>query len=70
MILLSFQTNRDVLPDVKVGDVVIAKHKNCRYYHCNVVDTRTEIFYEVDFDDGSFSKNMFPEDIEVIKNIF
>uniref|UniRef100_A0A4W5QSC6 [histone H3]-trimethyl-L-lysine(9) demethylase n=1 Tax=Hucho hucho TaxID=62062 RepID=A0A4W5QSC6_9TELE len=46
-----------------VGQRVICKHKNGRYYQCDVVQLSKETFYEVNFDDGSFSDNLFPEDI-------
>uniref|UniRef100_A0A673X0L1 [histone H3]-trimethyl-L-lysine(9) demethylase n=1 Tax=Salmo trutta TaxID=8032 RepID=A0A673X0L1_SALTR len=46
-----------------VGRRVICKHKNGRYYQCDVVQLSKETFYEVNFDDGSFSDNLFPEDI-------
>lgn len=50
---------------MRVGDRVIAKHKNGRFYEGDVVDMKDQLFCEVDFDDGSFSDNMYPEDIEV-----
>uniref|UniRef100_A0AAR2M3N1 [histone H3]-trimethyl-L-lysine(9) demethylase n=1 Tax=Pygocentrus nattereri TaxID=42514 RepID=A0AAR2M3N1_PYGNA len=53
-------TLRDIL---NVGQKVICKHKNGRYYQCDVVQLSKETFYEVNFDDGSFSDNLFPEDI-------
>uniref|UniRef100_A0A3P8ZDE6 [histone H3]-trimethyl-L-lysine(9) demethylase n=1 Tax=Esox lucius TaxID=8010 RepID=A0A3P8ZDE6_ESOLU len=46
-----------------VGQRVICKHKNGRYYQCDVVQLSKETFYEVNFDDGSFSDNLFPQDI-------
>uniref|UniRef100_A0A8C6SYF1 [histone H3]-trimethyl-L-lysine(9) demethylase n=1 Tax=Neogobius melanostomus TaxID=47308 RepID=A0A8C6SYF1_9GOBI len=49
--------------ELTVGQRVICKHKNGRYYQCDVVQLSTETFYEVNFDDGSFSDNLFPEDI-------
>ncbi|ELT97210.1 hypothetical protein CAPTEDRAFT_153956 [Capitella teleta] len=52
------------LPPICEGDTVIAKHKNGRYYNCKVQDVRQQLFCEVDFEDGSYSNNMFPEDIE------
>uniref|UniRef100_A0AAR2KYZ3 [histone H3]-trimethyl-L-lysine(9) demethylase n=1 Tax=Pygocentrus nattereri TaxID=42514 RepID=A0AAR2KYZ3_PYGNA len=45
------------------GQKVICKHKNGRYYQCDVVELIKATFYEVIFDDGSFSDNLFPEDI-------
>jgi len=51
--------------ELTVGQKVICKHKNGRYYQCDVVQLSKETFYEVNFDDGSFSENLFPEDIVV-----
>ncbi|XP_045160410.1 uncharacterized protein LOC123525433 isoform X2 [Mercenaria mercenaria] len=51
------------LTQLEVGDRVIAKHKNTRYYVAEVLDCRDQVFYEVDFDDGSFSHDLYPEDI-------
>uniref|UniRef100_A0A4W5NMQ4 [histone H3]-trimethyl-L-lysine(9) demethylase n=1 Tax=Hucho hucho TaxID=62062 RepID=A0A4W5NMQ4_9TELE len=54
-----------ILPEVlEVGQQVICKHKNGRYYQCEVLELTTATFYEVVFDDGSYSDNLFPEDIE------
>jgi len=51
------------------GQKVICKHRNLRYYHCEVVELTKATFYEVIFDDGSFSDNLFPEDIVVCEGI-
>ncbi|XP_048352897.1 lysine-specific demethylase 4A [Sphaerodactylus townsendi] len=51
------------LQDLAVGQPVISKHKNGRFYQCEVVSLTKETFYEVNFDDGSFSDNLYPEDI-------
>ncbi|XP_026722604.1 lysine-specific demethylase 4C isoform X2 [Athene cunicularia] len=48
---------------IAVGQTVIAKHRNTRYYRCRVVGVTSQLFYEVTFDDGSFSMDTFPEDI-------
>uniref|UniRef100_A0A8C6SUU4 [histone H3]-trimethyl-L-lysine(9) demethylase n=1 Tax=Neogobius melanostomus TaxID=47308 RepID=A0A8C6SUU4_9GOBI len=55
--------NKAAMRELTVGQRVICKHKNGRYYQCDVVQLSTETFYEVNFDDGSFSDNLFPEDI-------
>uniref|UniRef100_A0A3B4UFF0 [histone H3]-trimethyl-L-lysine(9) demethylase n=1 Tax=Seriola dumerili TaxID=41447 RepID=A0A3B4UFF0_SERDU len=47
-----------------LGQKVICKYKNGRYYQSEVVELTTATFYEVVFDDGSYSDNLFPEDIE------
>ncbi|KAH1167076.1 hypothetical protein KIL84_016248 [Mauremys mutica] len=51
------------LQDLSAGQIVISKHKNGRFYQCEVVSLTKETFYEVNFDDGSFSDNLYPEDI-------
>ncbi|XP_061485531.1 lysine-specific demethylase 4C isoform X2 [Rhineura floridana] len=48
---------------VSVGQTVVAKHRNTRYYSCRVIEVTSQVFYEVMFDDGSFSRDTFPEDI-------
>lgn len=69
------QRNKAAMHELTVGQKVICKHKNGRYYQCDVVQLSKETFYEVNFDDGSFSDNLFPEDIVVgftshlIKNV-
>ncbi|XP_053704324.1 lysine-specific demethylase 4A-like [Synchiropus splendidus] len=57
------ERNKAAMQDLSVGQKVICKHKNGRYYQCDVVQLSKETFYEVNFDDGSFSDNLFPEDI-------
>ncbi|XP_055986551.1 lysine-specific demethylase 4C [Sorex fumeus] len=46
-----------------IGQTVITKHRNTRYYSCRVIAVTSQTFYEVVFDDGSFSRDTFPEDI-------
>ncbi|XP_044533163.1 lysine-specific demethylase 4C [Gracilinanus agilis] len=50
---------------ITVGQTVISKHRNTRYYSCRVIEVTSQTFYEVVFDDGSFSRDTFPEDIVV-----
>ncbi|XP_056131703.1 lysine-specific demethylase 4A isoform X2 [Lampris incognitus] len=57
------ERNKAAMLELTVGQKVICKHKNGRYYQCDVVQLSKETFYEVNFDDGSFSDNLFPEDI-------
>ena len=56
----------NMLP-VAFGDRVLAKHKNGRYYHAIVLSVSDVVYYKVAFDDGSYSNDMYPEDIEVSK---
>ena len=64
-LLLSDQIGKRDLPKVKQGDTVIAKHKNGRCYQCKITDIDQQLYCEVDFDDGSFSNDLLPEDIKV-----
>lgn len=59
------QRAKAALQDLSPGQIVISKHKNGRFYQCEVVSLAKETFYEVNFDDGSFSDNLYPEDIVV-----
>ena len=64
--LYFFQRAKGALQSITAGQKVISKHKNGRFYQCEVVRLTTETFYEVNFDDGSFSDNLYPEDIVVM----
>ncbi|XP_038146215.1 lysine-specific demethylase 4C isoform X1 [Cyprinodon tularosa] len=50
-------------PVISLGQTVISKHKNLRYYSSKVTEITSQTFYEVMFDDGSFSNDTYPEDI-------
>ncbi|XP_029381007.1 lysine-specific demethylase 4A isoform X2 [Echeneis naucrates] len=58
------ERNKASMRELAVGQKVICKYKNGRYYQSEVVELTTATFYEVVFDDGSYSDNLFPEDIE------
>ena len=60
-----FQTKPRHVVDIDEHEHVLAKHKNGRYYQAEVKAVERNMYYEVDFDDGSFSDNLFPEDIVV-----
>nr|XP_056723611.1 lysine-specific demethylase 4B [Euleptes europaea] len=49
--------------EVSLGQTVITKSRNTLYYRCKVIGITTQTFYEVNFDDGSYSDNVFPESI-------
>ncbi|KAL1782803.1 lysine-specific demethylase 4B isoform X1 [Sigmodon hispidus] len=52
-----------LLRAVSLGQVVITKNRNGLYYRCLVIGTTAQTFYEVNFDDGSYSDNLYPESI-------
>lgn len=55
--------NARKLCEVEVGQKVLAKHRNLRYYKCEVIDILVQVNYSVDFEDNSFCENLQPEDI-------
>ncbi|XP_063074336.1 lysine-specific demethylase 4C isoform X2 [Engraulis encrasicolus] len=59
----SSTAKRNVRQDLVVGQTVISKHKNLRYYSSRITHITSHTFYEVIFDDGSFSNDTYPEDI-------
>uniref|UniRef100_A0A8C4ZMX0 [histone H3]-trimethyl-L-lysine(9) demethylase n=1 Tax=Gadus morhua TaxID=8049 RepID=A0A8C4ZMX0_GADMO len=52
--------------ELALGQRVICKYRNTRYYHSEVTELTSATFYEVVFDDGSYSDNLFPEDIQPV----
>ncbi|GFU49976.1 lysine-specific demethylase 4C [Nephila pilipes] len=56
------------LTNVSVGERVIAKHKNKRYYWANVKKKYIQEYYSILFEDNSHSTNTLPEDI-VSRNV-
>ncbi|XP_031204607.1 lysine-specific demethylase 4B isoform X2 [Mastomys coucha] len=52
-----------LLRTVSLGQIVITKNRNGLYYRCQVIGTSAQTFYEVNFDDGSYSDNLYPESI-------
>lgn len=50
---------------MSLGQTVITKNRNGLYYRCRVIGASAQTFYEVNFDDGSYSDNLYPESITV-----
>jgi len=55
--------------EVTLGQTVITKNRNGLYYKCKVIGMTTQTFYEVNFDDGSYSDNVYPESIIVSSSL-
>lgn len=49
--------------DVSLGQEVIGKHSNGWFYRCTITGIGSQSFYEVNFDDGSYCDNVFPENL-------
>lgn len=56
--------------EVTLGQTVITKNRNGLYYRCKVIGMTTQTFYEVNFDDGSYSDNVYPESIIVSNSLW
>lgn len=56
------------MTNVAVGERVIAKHRNKRFYWANVKKKVIQEYYSILFDDNSHSTNTLPEDI-VSRNV-
>lgn len=50
---------------VSLSQVVITKNHRGLYYHCCIISPSTQVFYEVNFDDGSYRDHLYPESITV-----
>uniref|UniRef100_A0A672JPK5 [histone H3]-trimethyl-L-lysine(9) demethylase n=1 Tax=Salarias fasciatus TaxID=181472 RepID=A0A672JPK5_SALFA len=46
-----------------LGQKVIGRNNDGWYYHCTVIGMATQTYYEVNFDEGSYCDNLFPENI-------
>lgn len=46
-----------------LGQRVIGRNNDGWYYHCTIIGMATQIFYEVNFDDGSYCDNLHPENV-------
>ncbi|XP_061681244.1 lysine-specific demethylase 4B [Syngnathoides biaculeatus] len=46
-----------------LGQRVIGRNTDSWYYHCTIIGMATQTFYEVNFDDGSYCDNIYPENV-------
>ncbi|XP_061884051.1 lysine-specific demethylase 4B [Entelurus aequoreus] len=46
-----------------LGQMVIGRNTDSWYYHCNIIGMATQTFYEVNFNDGAYCDNLYPENI-------
>ncbi|XP_039623038.1 lysine-specific demethylase 4B isoform X2 [Polypterus senegalus] len=59
----SSQNSSPMVKEISLGQVVIAKNRNGLYYKCRVIGKAMQTFYEVNFEDGSYSDNLYPENV-------
>ncbi|XP_056133986.1 lysine-specific demethylase 4B isoform X2 [Lampris incognitus] len=48
---------------LSLGQKVIGRNSDGWFYHCTIIGTAAQTFYEVNFDDGSYCDNLYPENI-------
>ncbi|XP_059424968.1 lysine-specific demethylase 4B-like isoform X2 [Carassius carassius] len=60
------QTNQKVknrTRELSLGQEVIGRSSNGWFYRCTITGIGTQNYYEVNFDDGSYCDNVFPENL-------
>uniref|UniRef100_A0A8C9WN14 [histone H3]-trimethyl-L-lysine(9) demethylase n=1 Tax=Scleropages formosus TaxID=113540 RepID=A0A8C9WN14_SCLFO len=55
--------SRPTSRELSLGQRVIGRNRDSCYYHCIIIGMATEILYEVNYDDGSYCDNLFPENV-------
>ncbi|XP_014206519.1 lysine-specific demethylase 4C isoform X2 [Copidosoma floridanum] len=61
-VLCSRHRVKDKIP-IRQGEFVYAKHKNLRYYQAEVVSISDQIFFGVNFKEGTLCDDLPPEDV-------
>ncbi|KAG5851441.1 hypothetical protein ANANG_G00093460 [Anguilla anguilla] len=49
--------------ELSIGQRVIGRNRDGWHYHCTLIGMATQTFYEVNFDDGSYCDNLYPENV-------
>ncbi|XP_016334853.1 lysine-specific demethylase 4A-like, partial [Sinocyclocheilus anshuiensis] len=49
--------------ELSLGQEVIGRSSNGWFYRCTITGIGTQNYYEVNFDDGSYCDNIFPENL-------
>ncbi|KAM6962530.1 lysine-specific demethylase 4B [Aplochiton taeniatus] len=49
--------------ELSLGQKVIGRSSDGWFYHCTIIGMATQTFYEVNYDDGSYCDNLYPENI-------
>ncbi|XP_051979723.1 LOW QUALITY PROTEIN: lysine-specific demethylase 4B-like [Xyrauchen texanus] len=61
------QTNqkqvKNISRELSLGQEVIGRNSNGWFYHCVITGIGSQSYYEVNFDDGSYCDNVFPENL-------
>ncbi|KAL4634777.1 lysine-specific demethylase 4B-like [Arapaima gigas] len=55
--------SRPASRELSLGQKVIGRNRDSRYYHCVIIGIATQTFYEVNYDDGSYCDNLLPENV-------
>ncbi|XP_077390917.1 lysine-specific demethylase 4B [Festucalex cinctus] len=57
------RTPAKIPSSLTLGKRVIGRNTDSWYYHCTIIGMATQTFYEVNFDDGSYCDNIYPENV-------
>ncbi|XP_061094877.1 lysine-specific demethylase 4B isoform X1 [Conger conger] len=49
--------------ELSIGQRVIGRNRDGWHYRCTLIGMATQTFYEVNFDDGSYCDNLYPENV-------
>ncbi|KAG9351237.1 hypothetical protein JZ751_025128 [Albula glossodonta] len=49
--------------ELSLGQKVIGRNRDGWHYRCTVIGMATQTFYEVNYDDGSYCDNLYPENV-------
>ena len=51
--------------DLTLGQEAIGRNSDGWFYRCTIIGVASQTFYEVNFDDGSYCDNIYPENVLV-----
>ncbi|KAL4608226.1 lysine-specific demethylase 4B-like [Arapaima gigas] len=49
--------------DFSLGQKMVGRNRDGWYYPCTIIGMATQTFYELNFEDGSYSDNVYPESV-------
>uniref|UniRef100_A0A8C5DI82 Lysine-specific demethylase 4B n=1 Tax=Gouania willdenowi TaxID=441366 RepID=A0A8C5DI82_GOUWI len=58
-----FMQKTEFLRDLTRSNAVIGRNSDGWFYHCTIIGMATQKYYEVNFEDGSYCDNLYPENI-------
>ncbi|KAJ8418947.1 hypothetical protein AAFF_G00004460, partial [Aldrovandia affinis] len=59
----NYKVSRPGSRELSLGQQVIGRNRDGWHYRCTVIGMATQTFYEVNYDDGSYCDNLYPENV-------